>query len=283
MGVLVGFALLSSSSSSSITMQGSDPMWLSNPYPRVDLHAAGPQRRDLTARGRPKGVSPVVRVHIGSRPESEVGSHGSKQRSKADEALCASIIAKAARAEGAKGGRLCGSGSAGATVDISLLDRPAAREVAESWTSRGFDVAGQTFSASYDVGQQAAGTIKLVLKNMPAAWTFEGVTAILLECAGYDRGVSMVVEEFLGGWSQGGVLLDLPRLDTVVAYVVPPPEDEGLSRIPSEFPIGTNSVVQIIVQRRPNVLLGEASSSGEGVGVPLICSVWEQPVWGISW
>ena len=83
--------------------------------------------------------------------------------------------------------------------------------------------------------QQPPGTVEILLCHPPPGFAKQGMTYGVLAAAGYQQDVE-VVAEFVGGDSQlGAAATTLPCLNTVVAWVRPPPGDRYLRKLPDAF------------------------------------------------
>ena len=75
---------------------------------------------------------------------------------------------------------------------------------------------------------------KIVLRNVRSEWGREGVTRLLLLCAGYRSTDVPILREHFGSLpaSQAALMPNVGCADTIVAFVRPPPGDRELRQLP---------------------------------------------------
>lgn len=100
-------------------------------------------------------------------------------------------------------------------------------------------------------------TVKIL--GLTPAYAISGVTAVLLESAGYvvtPDTMPRVGCEFMAPTKPGSMI---GRADVVIAYVACPPEDPGLRVLPRRFSMGSQSVkIEVLESMEPITSVGPA-------------------------
>ena len=98
-----------------------------------------------------------------------------------------------------------------------------------------FKLGNYQVPATMQVIHQPPGTVQILMCHPPPGLAKQGLTYGVLAAAGYKQDVE-VMAEFVGGDSQlGAAATALPCLNTVVAWVKPPPGDRYLRKLPDAF------------------------------------------------
>ena len=137
-------------------------------------------------------------------------------------------------------------------ITVSVLDSPAAQAAAAEAVAAGrLEVGDFSVPVSWAPAMPPAGSIVVIVQNMPLQYARKGYMTALLRAAGQE---GIVVCEFLGGstW-MGYAALSCPAADSLVAWVVPPPHDRLLTKLPSSFTVPGGPTVQIQVAGRPSL------------------------------
>lgn len=235
--------------------------WMLSPRQQLEQLIRASTTRDLPSEQPQVQTVPTVRLQFSSIPTEVGGAHDSPQRKAFEEKLLHKVLQCPAYGFNPSfptehalfvGWQAHHLGGRNGYADVSLKRGSSqAMQLAEKWVREGVPVAEHTLLARYAPSLRPAGTVKVLLMNLPAGYAVKGITETLLTCAGYEQASSMVVTEFMGtGVLDNKEVMGLGRTDVSVAFIDAPAGDQLLQLLPDRMTLENDNRVSIMVEGR---------------------------------
>ena len=235
--------------------------WMLPPRVQLEQLIRAPTTRDLPSEQPQVLKVPTVRLQFSSIPLEVGGAYDSPQRKVFEEQLLSKVFESPAYGFDPsspsahpliRGYQAHHLGGRNGYVDLSLTrGSTQAMQLAEKWVREGVPVAEHTLLARYAPSLRPAGTVKVLVMNLPAGYAVKGITETLLTCAGYERASSMVITEFMGtGVLDNREVKGLGRSDVSVAFIDAPAGDQLLQLLPDYLYLENENRVSVMVEGR---------------------------------